>query len=140
MGHCGVHVLRCRAGGGCLGGVLLGLAESGDGGRQRGEVCYQRRGEQGDVIGDVTGHGQQPCRGAKAVPAMATAGDSAVTGAGGAIVGVGRAPQDRAAQRPRRDMQRVGRRPRGVGRCAGSLQTQWRVCSAARAAWRDACW
>jgi len=50
-------VLRCRAGGGCLGGVLLGLAEFGNGGRQGGEVCYQRRREQGGVVGEVTGHG-----------------------------------------------------------------------------------
>jgi hypothetical protein len=32
LGHCGFHVLRSRAGGGCLGGVLLGLTKSGDGG------------------------------------------------------------------------------------------------------------
>lgn len=31
-------MLRCRAGGGCLGGVLLGLAEFGNGGRQRGMI------------------------------------------------------------------------------------------------------
>jgi hypothetical protein len=35
LGHGCVHVLRCRAGGGCLGGVLLGLAEFGYGGRPR---------------------------------------------------------------------------------------------------------
>jgi hypothetical protein len=84
-------------------GVLLGLAEFGNGGRQRGEVCYQRCGEQGGVAGEVTGHGQQPRRGTQTVPVMAAVGDPAVTGAGRAIVGVGRAPQDWAAQRPRRD-------------------------------------
>jgi hypothetical protein len=74
LGHCGVHVLRCRASGGRLGGVLLGLAQFGDGGRQRGEVCHQRCGEHCCVVGEVTGHGQQPCRGAQAVPVMAAAG------------------------------------------------------------------
>jgi hypothetical protein len=41
-----------------LGGVLLGLAQFGDGGRQRGEVCHQRCGEHCCVVGEVTGHGQ----------------------------------------------------------------------------------
>ena len=117
LGHGGVQVLRCRASCGCLGSVPLGLAEFDNGGRQRCEVGYQRRGERGDVIGYVTSHSQQPRRGAQAVPVSAAARDPAVTGAGGPVVGVGRAPQDRAAQRPRRGMQRVSRRPRGVGRC-----------------------
>ena len=36
--------------------------------------------------------------------------------AGGAVVGVRGAPQRRVAQRPRRDVQGVGRRPGGIGR------------------------
>jgi hypothetical protein len=93
-----VHVLYRRAGGGRLGGVLLGSAQLGDRGRQRGEVRQQRCRGQGGVAAEVTGHGQQPCSDAQAVPVMAAAGDSAITGAGSAIVGVGCAAQDRACR------------------------------------------
>ena len=44
--------------------MLLGLAQLSDSGHQRGEVRYQRCDEQGGVVGGVTGHGQQPGRGA----------------------------------------------------------------------------
>ncbi|HUL25639.1 MAG TPA: hypothetical protein VLW44_07690 [Streptosporangiaceae bacterium] len=99
-----MQVLRCRAGRGCLGSMLLSLTQLGDGGGERSEVRHQRRGEQAGVVGDATGHGQQPRGRAQAVPISAAARDPAVTGAGGAVVGVGCAAQDRAAQRPRRDM------------------------------------
>jgi hypothetical protein len=117
MGHGSTQVLRGRAGGGCLGGVLLGVAQFGDGGSERGEVRQQRRSEQGGVVGEVTGHGQQPRGRAQAIPVAAGARDAAEGCPRGPIVGVGRAPYDRAAQRPRRDMQCVSCRPRCVGRC-----------------------
>ena len=49
---------------------------------------------------------------------MAARRDPPVGGAGGAVVGVGGTSQVRVAQRPRRDVQRVGGRPRGVRRGA----------------------
>ena len=69
------------AGGGGLGGVLLGLAELGDGVGERGEADDQRGLGEGAVVAGERGGGQQPGGPAQAVPGRGAARGSGRTGA-----------------------------------------------------------
>jgi hypothetical protein len=60
LGDGRMQVGGCGAGCCCLGGVLLGLAQFGDGGGQRDELGYQGDGHEGVVAGQVPGQGDHP--------------------------------------------------------------------------------
>ena len=111
-----MQVSGCGPGRSRLGGVLLGLAQLGDGGGQGDELGHERDGHQRVVAGQVPGQRDHPGRAPQLLAVVAAPGDPPVLGAGGAVVGVGRAPQVRVAQRPRRAVQCVGGRPGGIGR------------------------
>jgi hypothetical protein len=121
-------------GAGCLRlrGQLLSLAKFRDSGGQRDELGHQRNGRQRGVAGQVPCEGNHPCGTPQLVTVVAAPGQPPVLGAGRTVVGIGRAAQVRVAQRPRRDVQRVGRRPRRIRRRSrisyGAMADMFRGC------------
>ena len=100
LGVGNVQSLRGGPGRRCLRGVLLGLAQLGDGGYEDGQLRDERR----DPIRVVTraraGQRDQPGRSAELVALRVCRGIRPIRGPGGAVVGVGRVPQDPAAASP----------------------------------------
>ena len=96
--------------------MLLGLPQLGHGSHEGYQVRDERDRRERAVPGDLASQRDQPGGAAELVTVTGAPGQAPVGGAGGTVVGVGGAPQLPAAQRPRRDMKRVSRRPGGVGR------------------------
>jgi hypothetical protein len=55
-----MQVRGCRPGRGCLGCVLLGLAQFGDGGGESDELGHECDGQERVVAGQVPGQGDHP--------------------------------------------------------------------------------
>ena len=77
------------AGGGGLGGVVLGFAEVGDGLDEADEPGQERELGQDGIAGRERGTGHEPGGVAQVVAERGWTGDAAVGHAGGAVVGVG---------------------------------------------------
>ena len=90
-------------------------AQLGDRDGQCRQVRDERDGGQRAVAADLAGQGDQPGGGAQLASLAGGAWYPAVPVAGGAVVAVRGAAQLRVAQRPRRDVQGVGRRPGRIG-------------------------
>lgn len=88
------------AGRGRLSGVLLGVAQLGDGDGQGNELGHERDGHKRVVAGEVPRQCDHPSGVPQLVTFMAAPGNAPVLGPGGTVVGVGRVPQVRVTQRP----------------------------------------
>ena len=124
--HGGVQMLGRGAGGGSLRGVLLGLAQFGDGARQRHQAGNQRGRGEHHVPGAASEHAQQPGGDTQLVSGAGAARQAAVRCTGGTVVGIGSTAQRRARQHPRRRAQAIGRSP-------GSVRSASRVGAGAAA-------
>jgi hypothetical protein len=109
-------------GGSGLGGVLLGLPQLSDRAGQSGQARDEQGSCRGAVTGDLPGQGDQPGSTAQPPPVPGDMRDPAIRCAGGPVITTGGAAQLGTAQRLRRDVQRIGRRPRRIragGRITG---------------------
>ena len=75
--------------GGCLGGVVLGFAEVGDGFDEPGKAGHERELGQDGIAAGERGTGHETGRAAKVVPGRGWTRNASVGHAGGAVVGVG---------------------------------------------------
>ena len=100
---------------GCLGGVVLGFAEVGDGFDEAGEAGQERElGQDGIAVGE-RGTGHEAGGAAQVVPGRGWTRNASVGQAGGAVVGVGGLADHPVAQELGRDVEGVGGGPGGVG-------------------------
>jgi hypothetical protein len=119
----GTKTNRGCPGRGSLSGMVLDPPELVDRDGQGAQVRDERGGDQRGVACDLASHCDQPRGGAQLVPRAAGRRYTAVAGTGSAVVTVSGPLQVRAAQRLRRGMQNIGRRPgsiRGLGRVVTS--------------------
>ena len=84
-----MEALGGLAGGGGLGGVVLGFAEVGDGLDEADEAGQERELGQDGIAGRECGTGHEPGGVAQVVAERGWTGDAPVGQAGGAVVGVG---------------------------------------------------
>ena len=106
--------------GGCLGGVVLGFAEVGDGFDEPGKAGHERElGHDGIAAGD-RGTGHETGGAAQVVPGRGWTRNASIGHAGGAVVGVGGLADHPVAQELGRDVGGVGGGPGGVGASARS--------------------
>ena len=100
---------------GCLGGVVLGFAEFGDGFDEPGEAGHERELGQDDIAAGERGTGHETGGAAQVVPGRGWTRNASVGHAGGAVVGVGGLADHPVAQELGRDVEGVGGGPGGVG-------------------------
>jgi hypothetical protein len=114
----GKQVLGRRASGRHPDDLLLGLAQLRDGQRERDQVADEPQGSQVPIATRLSNQRKSPRGGTQAVSSARARRKTAERRSGGAVVGVGGATERPTVGDPGCGMERIGCRPRRVGRPA----------------------